>query len=54
MWFENHFWEHLENKYLNNDKRSITNVKKELNLVLSKAMNGDKFVEDRQKPNYED
>ena len=47
MWFENHHWEHLENKYLNNSKRGIDVVKKELNLIVSQAMNGDKFAEDQ-------
>ena len=54
MWFENHHWEHLESKYLNNDKRGVGVVKEELNLILFKAMNGDKFAEDQQKPNYKD
>ena len=54
MWFENHRWEHLESKYLNNSKRGIDVVKEELNLVLLEAMNGDKFAKERQKSNYKD
>ena len=54
MWFENHRWEHLESKYLNNGERGIDVVKEELKLILLQAMNGDEFVEDRRKPNYQD
>ena len=54
MWFQNHRWEHLESKYLNNNKRGIDVVKEELKLVLLEAMNGDEFAVDRQKPNYKD
>ena len=46
MWFENHRWEYLENKYLNNGKRGIDVVKDKLELVLLESMNGDKFAED--------
>ena len=52
MWFENHCWKHLESKYLNNGEKSIDVVKEELKLVLLEALNGDKFVKDRQKSNY--
>ena len=52
MWFESHRWEYLENKYLNNGERGIDQVKEDLRLLLLAAMDGDEFLEDRQKPNY--
>ena len=54
MWFENHCWEHLESKYLNNSQKNMDIVKEELKLVLLEAMNGVKFAEDRRKSNYKD
>ena len=51
MWFENHRWEYLESKYLNNGERDIDQVKEDLKLLLLAAMDGDEFLEDRQKPN---
>ena len=54
MWFESHYWEYLESKYLNNGERSIDVAKKDLKLVLLEAMSGDKFAKDRQKPNYQE
>ena len=50
MWFENHSWEYLENKYLNNGKRGIDVVKEELKLFLLEAMSRDEFAEDRRSP----
>ena len=46
MWFENHCWEYLESKYLNNGERGINVAKEESKLVLLEAMNGDKFTKD--------
>ena len=54
MWFENHRWEYLESKYLNNDERGIDVVKEDLKLLLLEAMGGNEFAEDRRKPNYQD
>ena len=54
MWFESHPWEYLESKYLNNGERGIDAGKEDLKLLLLVAMDGDKFVEDRRKPNYQD
>ena len=53
-WFESHHWEYLESKYLNNGERGINQVKEDLKLLLLAAMDGDEFVEDRRKPNYQD
>ena len=53
-WFESHRWEYLESKYLNNGERDIDQVKEDLKLLLLATMDGDEFVEDRQKPNYQD
>ena len=53
-WFESHRWEYLESKYLNNGERGIDQVKKDLKLLLLAAMDGDEFLEDRRKPNYQD
>ena len=53
-WFESHHWEYLERKYLNNGERSIDAVKEDLKLLLLAAMDGDEFLEDRRKPNYQD
>ena len=52
--FESHRWEYLESKYLNNDERGIDQVKEDLKLLLLAAMDGDEFLEDRSKPNYQD
>ena len=54
MWFENHRWEYLESKYLNNSERGIDVAKVDLKLLLLEAMGGDKFAKDRRKPNYQD
>ena len=54
MWFESHRWEYLESMYLNNGERSIDVAKEDLKLLLLEAMDGDEFVEDRRKPNYQD
>ena len=54
LWFENHRWEYLESKYLNNGERSIDVAKEDLKLLLLEAMGGDKFAKDQQKPNYQD
>ena len=54
MWFESHRWEYLESKSLNNGERGIDVAKEDLKLLLLDAMGGDKFVEDRRKPNYQD
>ena len=54
MWFESHRWEYLESKYLNNGKIGIDQVKEDLKLLLLAAMDGDEFVKDRRKPNYQD
>ena len=54
MWFENHCWEYLKSKYLNNGERGIDVANEDLKLVLLEAMGGDEFAEDRQKPNYQD
>ena len=53
MWFENHCWEYLESKYLNGE-RGIDVAMEDLKLLLLEAMDGDKFPEDRRKPNYQD
>ena len=53
-WFESHCWEYLESKYLNNGERGIDQVKEDLKLLLLVAMDGDEFVKDRRKPNYQD
>ena len=53
-WFESHRWEYLESKYLNNNERSINAVNEDLKLLLLAAMDGDEFVKDQQKPNYQD
>ena len=53
-WFESHRWEYLESKYLNNGERGIDAVKEDLKLLLLAAMDGDEFVKDRWKPNYQD
>ena len=53
-WFESHHWEYLESKYLNIGERGIDAVKKDLKLLLLAAMDGDEFLEDRRKPNYQD
>ena len=53
-WFESHPWEYLESKYLNNGERGIDQVKEDLKLLLLAAMDGDEFLEDRQKSNYQD
>ena len=53
-WYESHCWEYLESKYLNNGERGIDAVKEDLKLLLLAAMNGDEFLEDRRKPNYQD
>ena len=53
-WFESHLWEYLESKYLNNGERGIDAVKEDLKLLLLALMDGDKFLEDRRKPNYQD
>ena len=53
-WFESHRWEYLESKYLNNGERGIDQVKEDLKLLLLAAMDGDKFLEDRRKSNYQD
>ena len=52
MWFENHCWEYLESKYLNNGERGIDVTKEDLKLLLLEAMGGDEFIKDRRKPNY--
>ena len=52
--FESHRWEYLESKYLNNGERGIDQVKEDLKLLLLAAMDGDEFLEDRRKPNYQD
>ena len=54
MWFESHRWEYLESKYLNNGERGIDFAKEDLNLLQLEAMDGDEFVKDRRKPNYQD
>ena len=54
IWFESHRWEYLESKYLNNSERGIDVTKEDLKLLLLEAMDGDEFVEDRHKPNYQD
>ena len=54
IWFESHRWEYLESKYLNNGERGIHQVKEDLKLLLLAAMDGDEFLEDRRKPNYQD
>ena len=46
MWFENHRWEYLESKYLNNCERGIDVAKEDLKLLLLDAMGGDEFAED--------
>ena len=51
-WFESHYWEYLESKYLNNGERGIDAVKEDLKLLLLAAMDGDEFLEDRRKPTY--
>ena len=51
-WFESHYWEYLESKYLNNNERGIDVAKEDLKLLLLAAMDGDKFVKDRRKSNY--
>ena len=53
-WFESHRWEYVESKYLNNGERGIDQVKEDLKLLLLATMDGDEFLEDRQKPNYQD
>ena len=53
-WFESHRWEYLESKYLNNGERDIDQVKEDLKLLLLAAMDGDEFLKDRRKPNYQD
>ena len=53
-WFESHCWEYLESKYLNNGERGIDAVKEDLKLLLLAAMDGDEFLKDRRKPNYQD
>ena len=53
-WFESHRWEYLESKYLNNGERGIDQVKEDLKLLLLAAMDGDEFVKDRWKLNYQD
>ena len=53
-WFESHRWEYLESKYLNNGERGIDAMKEDLKLLLLAAMDGDEFLEDRRKPNYQD
>ena len=53
-WFESHRWEYLESKYLNNGERGIDQVKEDLKLLLLATMDGDEFVKDRRKPNYQD
>ena len=53
-WFESHRWEYLESKYLNNSERGIDQMKEDLKLLLLAAMDGDEFLEDRRKPNYQD
>ena len=52
MWFENHCWEYLESKYLNNGERGIDIVKEDLKLFLLEAMDREEFAEDQWKPNY--
>ena len=44
----------MESKYLNNSERGIDQVKEDLKLLLLAAMDGDEFLEDRRKPNYQD
>ena len=52
--FESHRWECLESKYLNNGERCIDAAKEDLKLLLLAAMDGNEFVKDRHKPNYQD
>ena len=54
MWFENHHWEYLESKYLNNGERDIDVAKEDSKLLLLEAMDEDEFAEDGRKPNYQD
>ena len=53
-WFKSHRWEYLESKFLNNDERGIDAVKEDLKLLLLAAIDGDEFLKDRRKPNYQD
>ena len=39
---------------MNNGERGIDATKEDLKLLLLAAMDGDEFVEDRRKPNYQD